>query len=121
HRGRSPHLASFQGVQSVSGSSVDSMSAETSAEGKLQIRFARGTAAPAPTPTGTAARLPGLDGLRAIAISIVLVTHALGTKNFFPFVRAPILGDMGVRAFFVLSGFIITSLLMAEQRKNGKI
>ena len=57
--------------------------------------------------------LPALDGLRAFAVLAVICYHggmswALG-------------GFLGVDAFFVLSGFLITSLLLAEWRETDGI
>jgi peptidoglycan/LPS O-acetylase OafA/YrhL len=66
--------------------------------------------------------IPGLDGLRAFSILIVVTAHlALGTQNF-PYVY-PLekMGNFGVRVFFVLSGFLITSILLAEQERTGTI
>ncbi|MEO8031336.1 MAG: acyltransferase [Gemmatimonadota bacterium] len=56
-------------------------------------------------------RLPGLDGLRAIAVFTVMLGH-FGSN-------AP--GDLGVSAFFVLSGFLITWLLLKEYDATGDI
>ena len=56
---------------------------------------------------------PALDGLRAIAVMLVLLTHA----NF----QLGANGILGVDIFFALSGFLITTLLMEEYRKYGKI
>ncbi len=56
--------------------------------------------------------IPELDGLRAIAILAVLVTH-------FSHQRVLIGGYLGVDLFFVLSGFLITSLLISEERAGG--
>jgi peptidoglycan/LPS O-acetylase OafA/YrhL len=55
-----------------------------------------------------------LDGLRAIAVGLVIVTHARWpwTNNG---------GDMGVTAFFVLSGFLITTILVGQQQRTGRI
>src|SRR5690348_14574675 len=65
---------------------------------------------------GTASVLayqPALDGLRALAISGVLLFHAgLGWMPG---------GFLGVDAFFVLSGYLITSLLLAERVQTGHI
>jgi peptidoglycan/LPS O-acetylase OafA/YrhL len=55
-------------------------------------------------------RLPQLDGLRAVAVIFVMAFH------FIPWVDgvAP-LGSIGVRLFFVLSGFLITRILLASR------
>jgi peptidoglycan/LPS O-acetylase OafA/YrhL len=59
-----------------------------------------------------AARWNGLDGLRAIAVLAVLGTH-FGFLN-----RGAVIG---VDLFFVLSGFLITSLLLRERQRAGAI
>ena len=56
---------------------------------------------------------PALDGIRALAVAAVLAYHA-----GMPWARG---GFLGVDAFFVLSGFLITSLLLAEWRSQGRI
>ena len=56
---------------------------------------------------------PALDGIRALAVSAVLAYHA-----GFGWARG---GFLGVDAFFVLSGFLITSLLLTEWRRSGGI
>jgi peptidoglycan/LPS O-acetylase OafA/YrhL len=56
---------------------------------------------------------PSLDGIRAIAVGTVLITHA-GV----PFGRS---GWAGVDTFFTLSGFLITSILLAEQDRHGSV
>jgi peptidoglycan/LPS O-acetylase OafA/YrhL len=70
-------------------------------------------------------RIPSLDGLRAISILMVIFAHATLT-NSFPFwlYRRPsafIEGNLGVRVFFLISGFLITTLLLKEARKSGRI
>jgi peptidoglycan/LPS O-acetylase OafA/YrhL len=51
--------------------------------------------------------LPQLDGLRAVAVMFVMAFHFIpGVDRFAP------LGSIGVRLFFVLSGFLITRLLL---------
>jgi peptidoglycan/LPS O-acetylase OafA/YrhL len=58
-------------------------------------------------------RVPGLDGLRAVAAIAVVAFH----------VKLPgVLGGfIGVDIFFVLSGYLITTLLMAEVERTGSI
>ena len=56
---------------------------------------------------------PELDGLRGVAILLVLLHHA-----GIPSVRG---GHIGVDIFFVLSGFLITALLWQEYEKYGRI
>ena len=72
-------------------------------------------------------RIPSLDGLRAISIAAVMLGHMAGTRGFPPFltsiIRNPFVdaANLGVRVFFVISGFLITGLLIAEQKKAGSI
>jgi peptidoglycan/LPS O-acetylase OafA/YrhL len=56
---------------------------------------------------------PGLDGLRAIAVMAVLLYHA--DLSFIPG------GFLGVEVFFVISGYLITALLLAEFHHKGHI
>jgi peptidoglycan/LPS O-acetylase OafA/YrhL len=58
---------------------------------------------------------PELDGLRGIAILAVLAGHT-GIPGF-----ADGAGGAGVTLFFVLSGYLITSLLLAEREKTGRV
>ena len=57
--------------------------------------------------------VPGLDGLRALAVLAVMAYH--GGLSFLPG------GFFGVDAFFVLSGFLITTLLLAESAASGRV
>jgi peptidoglycan/LPS O-acetylase OafA/YrhL len=69
-------------------------------------------------------RIPSLDGLRAISIGLVLVGHLSGTQNFPISERVGgifALGELGVRVFFVISGFLITGLLLQELRGKQHI
>lgn len=57
--------------------------------------------------------MPGLDGLRAFAVIAVLLYHA--GLGWIPG------GFLGVEIFFVVSGYLITALLLAEFRQHGRI
>src|SRR6218665_4172177 len=56
---------------------------------------------------------PDIQGLRAVAVGVVLLYHAK-----FPFMPG---GFVGVDVFFVISGFLITGLLMREALAHGRI
>jgi peptidoglycan/LPS O-acetylase OafA/YrhL len=57
--------------------------------------------------------LPGLDGLRALAVVAVLLYHA--ELTWLPG------GFLGVEIFFVISGYLITALLLTEWRQLGRV
>jgi len=57
--------------------------------------------------------LPGLDGMRALAVMAVMVYHA--NTSWLPG------GFLGVDMFFVISGYLITLLLIAERERNYTI
>jgi len=61
----------------------------------------------------TLAHVPALDGLRGLAVAAVVAYH-LGA-------RGAAGGYLGVSAFFTLSGFLITSLLVVEHERTGRI
>ncbi|HEY9493923.1 MAG TPA: acyltransferase family protein [Intrasporangium sp.] len=60
-----------------------------------------------------AKRIEGLDGIRALAIMAVLVFHL--NASWLPG------GFLGVDVFFVVSGFLITTLLVREHQRSGRI
>jgi peptidoglycan/LPS O-acetylase OafA/YrhL len=70
------------------------------------------------------ARIPCLDGLRAVSIFGVAFAHLQGTRGFPTFFWMGIpgdLGNLGVRFFFVISGYLITHLLLKEWQSTGSI
>lgn len=56
--------------------------------------------------------IPSLDGLRAISIGLVIFAHIM---------NGDFMGNLGVRIFFVISGYLITYLLLKEFDSSGKI
>jgi peptidoglycan/LPS O-acetylase OafA/YrhL len=56
---------------------------------------------------------PDIEGLRALAVGLVIASHA-----GLPFLRG---GFVGVDVFFVLSGYLITRLLMEEISSSGTV
>ncbi len=69
---------------------------------------------------GELSRIPQLDGVRGIAALMVMVFHFIGHHGEPPFVRqAAVLGQTGVDLFFVLSGFLITRILIAEREADN--
>ena len=59
---------------------------------------------------------PELDGLRGVAIALVVLSHLSRPLSHLRF-----LGLAGVVVFFVLSGFLITSLLLEERERSGSL
>jgi peptidoglycan/LPS O-acetylase OafA/YrhL len=78
------------------------------------------TLAPTPEVIKTPARAPSSDrfrpdieGMRAVAVGLVLLYHGFNA----PFTG----GFVGVDVFFVISGFLITNLLLNEKAQNGGV
>src|SRR6187455_1881703 len=70
--------------------------------------------APPRTPKGQISRVPhlrGLDGMRAFAVVAVMLYHA--NHDWLQG------GFLGVEVFFVISGYLITLLLIAEHERSG--
>src|SRR5436190_2558101 len=59
--------------------------------------------------------MPGVDGLRALAVLAVFVYHFHNGGGWLPG------GFLGVDVFFVISGYLITSLLLSEFRRTGTV
>ena len=85
--------------------------ADAQTPGKGQTR--RALPKPQGTPEVRLPYSPGLDGLRALAVIAVLLYHA--DLAWIPG------GFLGVEVFFVISGYLITALLLAEWRQRGRI
>jgi len=65
-----------------------------------------------------------LDGLRALSIIGVIWFHSWWSTPYYPTLASlPVLrqGEFGVHIFFVISGFLITTLLLREQKRSGTI
>jgi len=69
--------------------------------------------------------IPSLDGLRALSVLLVIVLHTLLRNTLYKFIPFPLRvlgnGALGVFIFFVISGYLITTLLLREQHKTGAI
>jgi peptidoglycan/LPS O-acetylase OafA/YrhL len=64
-------------------------------------------------------RIPSLDGLRAISIAAVVVGHLTKAQHSTALWGA--YGNTGVRIFFVISGFLITKLMLTEHDRTSDI
>lgn len=73
---------------------------------------ASGPGEPSAPPPERRFRVPGLDGVRALAVTVVVVFH-LAPSGVLPG------GYLGVDVFFVVSGFLITTLLLRERAGSG--
>jgi peptidoglycan/LPS O-acetylase OafA/YrhL len=62
---------------------------------------------------GAAAPIPSLDGIRALAVALVFFAHG-GLQGIVP-------GGLGVTIFFVLSGYLITTLMRREHQASGGV
>jgi peptidoglycan/LPS O-acetylase OafA/YrhL len=75
--------------------------------------------------TARSDRIRGLDGIRAISVLLVIVSHAKTSEGWplscaFEGTRY-YLGGLGVTVFFVLSGFLITMILLKEESRTGAL
>lgn len=70
------------------------------------------------------ARIRAVDGLRGVSILLVIYSHVIQTYHWsqeVPFVWRLMPGATGVSVFFVISGYLITTLLLREQAAHGRI
>ena len=70
------------------------------------------------------AHIPSLDGLRALSIALVLFGHVAATQGAPAWLDRPMFtstGNIGVRFFFVVSGFLITTLMLRDVDKYGQL
>jgi peptidoglycan/LPS O-acetylase OafA/YrhL len=75
-----------------------------------------------PEKAGGSTRINSLDGFRALSIILVVIAHCRLSVGF----PRSLVGlayefAVGVTVFFVISGFLITTLLLRERAKNGRI
>ena len=76
-------------------------------------------------PSTSSRTIPSLDGLRAASVGLVIAGHYLGympgLEGRFPYAQLSWAGQSGVDVFFVISGFLITYILLQEDKANGAI
>lgn len=60
--------------------------------------------------------IPALDGLRAICV-ILVITHHVRDQTYWSW----LVGQLGVTVFFVISGYLITSLCVREEKRFGAV
>ncbi len=77
-------------------------------------------AQPLPLPSRSFGQVPGFDGLRGVAVLIVFVAHM---DVILPIPTLLVIpgATVSLDSFFVLSGFLITALLLKEQARHGGI
>ncbi len=104
--------APVPGVAAIAVVGVDRGAGKATAPAR-RSECAGGSVSQADLPRASAAHRADIQGLRAVAVLIVVVAHA-GVR----FVAG---GFVGVDVFFVLSGFLITGLLLGEARAHGSV
>jgi peptidoglycan/LPS O-acetylase OafA/YrhL len=69
----------------------------------------------------TSGRIPSLDGIRGVCILLVVASHTVGSSNFRALYFLGGVAAVGLVVFFVLSGFLITTVLKREHLRTGTI
>lgn len=87
----------------------------------IAVEQAVAPAAPIPVLPVAARELPSLDGLRSVARVAILCGHIFHGRNHASNAIFNRVGDFGVCVFFVISGFLITTVLWKDARRNGKV
>ena len=64
----------------------------------------------------TERRIQSLDILRVIAVSAVLLNHGIFSSRLYQLANRYDIAELAVEVFFVLSGYLITNLLIHKQR-----
>ena len=72
-------------------------------------------------PDRAAFYLPWLDGLRAGAALLVMLSHSAVLSGSWGAVLSPLLGSFGVYVFLTLSAFLLSRLLLLEWRETGRL
>jgi len=104
---------SVQPTSAGNGESAAGLTITTESSATTDPTATSKTVMQAESPARTGWRAPGLDGVRALAVLAVLAFHE--GMSWIPG------GFLGVDIFFVLSGYLITDLLIARFRKTGGI
>ena len=77
--------------------------------------------APSARATAGYPRIPCVDGLRGLAILSVLYSHGGFSRGFPHFWWWPFDGSPGVSVFFILTGLLVTTILLDEKEKIGQV
>ena len=112
-RGEPPLSSKVSGGSSVpTADPVSSPSSSVGSKGSAGVERLLPSGDEAGTPPGDRGFRPDIQGMRAVAVLLVVLSHAQVTAF-----RG---GFIGVDVFFVISGFVITGLLLRERSATGK-
>src|SRR6516162_10307504 len=84
------------------------------------VHSGRADAPTPPLPVRSFGEVPGWNGLRGVAVLIVFVAHMEVILPIPTFLVIPG-ATVSLDSFFVLSGFLITALLLKEQARRGSV